>query len=65
MTRTATLRIADCGLRISDRGLRKSALGLAILVVLVIAVAIFLGIRWYRSRPASGGSGGGTPHPRR
>ena len=34
----------------------------SLLVVLVIAVAIFLGIRWYRSRPASsGGSKGGTP----
>ena len=33
----------------------------SLLVVLVIAVAIFLGIRWYRSRPASGGSAGGTP----
>lgn len=33
----------------------------SLLVVLVIAVAIFLGIRWYRSRPASGGSNGVNP----
>ena len=33
----------------------------SLLVVLVIAVAIFLGVRWYTSRPASGGSGGSNP----